>query len=109
MWAYAPSFSGVFLFDDGDAIVDNANVRHLWPLTRAATAPPDTALAGRPVTTLTFALNYALTPANGRDHNTFGYHAGNLAIHLTAALLLFGIVRRTLLSDRLRAQWGEAS
>jgi len=108
-WAYAPSFSGVFLFDDGDAIVDNANLRHLWPLTRAVTAPPDTALAGRPVPTLTFALNYALTPAASRDHNTFGYHAANLAIHLGVALLLFGVVRRTLLSDPLRERWGEVS
>lgn len=104
LWAYAPSFSGVFLFDDGDAIVDNANLRHLSPLTRAATAPPDTALAGRPVPTLTFALTYALY-----RENVFGYHAGNLAIHLAAALLLFGIVRRTILSDPLRARWGEVA
>ena len=40
-----------------------------------------------------FALNYAL--GSGTD-STWGYHAVNLAIHLLAGLLLFGIVRRSL-------------
>jgi len=41
---------------------------------------------------LTFALNYAVGKLN-----PWGYHAVNLAIHILAALALFGIVRRTLL------------
>ncbi len=49
-------------------------------------------LAGpRPVVDLTFALNYSL---GGMDVG--GYHLLNLAIHLLAALTLFGVVRRTL-------------
>src|SRR5208337_2368430 len=39
---------------------------------------------------LSLALNYAVSGFDVR-----GYHVTNLAIHLAAALLLFGIVRRT--------------
>ncbi len=38
-----------------------------------------------------------------------GFHAGNLLIHLLAALVLFGIVRRTLLAPSLREQFGRAA
>src|SRR5262249_52984711 len=34
------------------------------------------------------------------------FHATNLAIHVAAGLLLYGIVRRTLLLPRLRERWG---
>ena len=38
--AYSTSFAGVFVFDDKFAIVDNPNIKSLWPLTRAMSAPP---------------------------------------------------------------------
>ena len=59
---------------------------------REATLPPShgETVSGRPVLNLSFALNYAVS---GCDVG--GYHVTNLAIHLVAALLLFGIVRRT--------------
>jgi tetratricopeptide (TPR) repeat protein len=60
--------------------------------------PANTAVAGRPLVNLTFALNYL---AGGLD--PFGYHAANLAIHLACALLVFGIVRRT--HDRVHDPW----
>jgi hypothetical protein len=69
---YASSFSGVFMGDDLDAIVDNRNLRELWPLTVTTTAPPDSTLAGRPVAAVTFALNYAMAPAAARDVMTPG-------------------------------------
>jgi hypothetical protein len=47
-------------------------------------------VAGRPLVNASFAINYAIGGLNTR-----GYHAVNLAIHLAAALLVFGIVRRT--------------
>src|SRR5262249_17510868 len=53
--------------------------------------PIETPLSGRPVASLTFALNYAFG-----ELETTGYHAVNLAILVACALLLFGIVRRTL-------------
>src|SRR5262245_1290394 len=85
------SFGGAFVLDDGRAIVTNPNVRALSPIARAMAAPPEVTVWGRPVVSLTLALNYA---AGGLD--PWGYHAVNLAIHILAALVLFGVVRRTL-------------
>jgi len=89
--AYANSFAGVFVFDDEPAIVHNENLKSLWPLTRAMAAPEDTTLSGRPVAALSFAIDHAF-----HGGSLSGFHATNLAIHLLAGLLLFGIGRRTL-------------
>src|ERR1700730_6818491 len=94
--AYANSFGTPFVYDDQGAIVDNPNIRQLWPLTTALTGPRQSPLAGRPIVSLSFAINQA---AGGSS--PLGYHAGNLGIHLLAALLLFGIVRRTLTTPAL--------
>jgi protein O-mannosyl-transferase len=125
--AYATSFAGVFVFDDREAIVLNPHVRTLWPLTTAMSAPADVTVSARPVAALTLALDHALAPADVRDvmapgrpadppdttarflENVRGYHRTNLAIHLLAALALFGVVRRTLRSPRLAARFGSAS
>ena len=127
LWAYANGLSGAFVFDDTPAIVDNPHIRMLWPLTRSMSAPPEVTVSGRPVAAFTLAVNYALAPVDVRDvmtpggagmpdgtdaryrQNVRGYHAFNLAIHLAAALTLFGIVRRTLLSPRLRDRFGRAA
>ena len=55
----------------------------------------------RPLVCLTLALNYAL---GGLE--PWSYHVVNLAIHACAALVLFGIVRRTLQGPRLRERFG---
>jgi tetratricopeptide (TPR) repeat protein len=125
--AYSTSFPGVFVFDDKFAIADNPNIKTLWPLTRSMSAPPELPMSGRPIASLTLAINYALAPADARDvmapgnaaappgttelflRNVWGYHFMNLALHVLAALALFGVVRRTLLSDRLRPRLGGAS
>jgi tetratricopeptide (TPR) repeat protein len=126
--AYASSFAGLLVFDDEPAIATNPHIRHLWPLSDAAAAPSDTTVAGRPVVSLTLALNYALAPRGTREAfvassgaagptadsdairtNLWGYHALNLAIHALAALTLFGIARRTLLSGRMRKRFGAAA
>ena len=95
--AYANSFSGPFIFDDLHWIEENPHIRHLWPLWNTLQAPQNVAGTGRPVVCLTLALNYAVS---GLD--PWSYHAANLAIHVAAALMLFGIVRRTLEGPRLR-------
>lgn len=82
---YANSFRGVFLFDDHYNIHDQAAVHALWP--------PDWLNTQRPLTNLSFALNWA---AGGT--RAWGYHLVNLAVHLGAALLLYGCVRRTALT-----------
>lgn len=100
--AYANSLEGPFIFDDYPAIVDNPNIRTLWPLTSALSGSPQAEpVAHRPVIALSLALNYAL---GGLE--VFGYHVFNIAVHLLAGLVLFGIVRRTLSGERLGSRYG---
>lgn len=82
--AYASSFSGDFIFDSRKLLTD-ARIQRLWP-------PWDILLhSDRPVVDLSFAINHAIGGFNVR-----GYHAVNLAIHFAAALVLYGLVRRSL-------------
>ncbi|MFL6278795.1 MAG: tetratricopeptide repeat protein [Vicinamibacterales bacterium] len=126
-WAYSTSFAGVFVMDDKFAIADNPNIKSLWPLTTAMSAPAESPVSGRPVASLTLAINYALAPADVRDvlspggpssrpelrerflRNAWGYHLFNLVLHVFAALALFGVIRRTLRSHRLQQRLGAAS
>ena len=103
--SYASSFGGAFVFDDIPAIVDNPHVRSLLPLRESFSAPTEVTTAGRPVAAFSFAASYAL--AGGYD--TWWYHATNVAIHAFAALALFGIVRRTLLTPPLGDRFGPSS
>jgi tetratricopeptide (TPR) repeat protein len=96
--SYGNSLSNPFVFDDRYAIVENASLRSP---AQAMAQPRNTPLAARPLVALTFALNYQL---GGLEVG--GYHAANIAIHLCTALLLFGVVRRTLLTPRLRTEYG---
>jgi tetratricopeptide (TPR) repeat protein len=94
---YANSFSVPFVFDDLVHISHNPALRHPW------TAPQrgaNWAAGSRPVGLWTFALDYSL-----HGDAVGGYHAVNLAIHAAAALLLFGLVRRTLGGARLGPRW----
>ena len=96
--AYVNSFRGVFLFDDIGDIVNNAAVYRFWPPWECMLAPENVA---RPVVMLSLAANYTLGGTN-----PWGYHAFNLVIHILSTLLLFGIVRLTLRSARLRDRLG---
>jgi protein O-mannosyl-transferase len=102
--AYCNSFSGPFIFDDRDWVVENPNVWHLWPIWPVLFPPDATSGGGRPVINLTLAINYALGGLN-----VWGYHAVNLAIHILAAWALFGVVRRTLSLPPLRERFGSAA
>lgn len=93
---YSNSFDGIFVFDDEPAIEHNPNLRTLWPLTTSMAAPADTTLSGRPVASLSFAIDHALW---GGD--VAGYHATNLVIHILCSLLVLGLVRRTLRTPSL--------
>ena len=88
---YWNSLGGPFVWDDQIAIVTNHTIQHLWPLSDALRPPRETPVAGRPIVNLSFAINYAM----GGLSET-GYHIANIAVHIVCALLLFGIVRRTL-------------
>lgn len=76
---YCNSFSVPFLFDDYTSIVDNPEViggKKLW----------DILLHGGPrrIADISFAVNYRL-----HDLQLAGYHITNLAIHLSAAVVLY--------------------
>jgi tetratricopeptide (TPR) repeat protein len=88
---YWNGLGGPFVWDDQIAIVTNRTIQHLWPLSDALRPPRETPVAGRPIVNLSFAINYAI----GGLSET-GYHIANIAVHIACALLLFGIVRRTL-------------
>ncbi len=83
--AYSNALFGVFLFDDYGSIVENIRIRSLWPL-RDVFQP-----LTRGLVQWSFAVNYRMGGLNPG-----GYRAVNIVIHAGAALLLFGIVRRTL-------------
>ncbi len=101
--AYANSFRGPFVFDDTESIVQNRHIRHLASL-QVLSPERENPLAGRPLANISFAVNYAL---GGLEPG--GYHALNLAIHIACALLLFGIIRRTLDLPRLEGTFGSRS
>lgn len=102
--AYANSFFGPFIFDDVSSVAQNPAIRHLWPLRSVLALDGLSTLGGRPLANLSFAVDYAIGgPA------VWTYHATNLAIHVLAGLALFGIVRRTLSSARLRDRFGSAA
>jgi tetratricopeptide (TPR) repeat protein len=97
--AYANSLAGPFVCDDLQSIPDNPTIRHLWPILRLLHPPGGgTTVDGRPVLNVSLALNYALS-----GNAVWSYHLTNLLIHVLAAAVLFGLVRRT--ADRL-ARWG---
>jgi len=96
--AYANSFAGRFVFDDLTQIVNNPELRELWPGLAAFLGRQ------RTFTTLTFALNFAL---GGTD--PWGYHLVNLAVHLCAGLTLFALVRATLRLERFGASTRQAA
>lgn len=96
--AYSTSFKGVFLLDDIIRIRDNPIVAQPWY---------SGAWLGdklrRPLVSLSLAINHDL------GDSLAGYHAFNLAIHLFAALALFGIVRRTLRLPRFRERFDKSA
>ena len=103
--AYWATFRVPFLLDDQLSVVDNASIRKLWAFREVISPPADSTTGGRPVANVSFAVSYAISGLE-----TWGYHLLNLALHTFVALLLFGVVRRTMLSHRLRGRfWGNES
>lgn len=95
---YAPALKAPFIFDDNPAIEENKSIVSLWPLVGTADRPgplnprSDLPISARPLVNLSLALNYrfgGLAP--------IGYHAVNVTFHVAAAVLLWLIVRHTLL------------
>jgi protein O-mannosyl-transferase len=102
--AYSNSLNAAFIFDDLPTIPRNASIPPLWPIWNALAFDQGGVAIGRPMAGLTFALNYAI----GKNQ-TYGYHVFNLLIHILSALILCGVVRRTLAWGRLKADYASAS
>jgi len=98
---YWNGLSGPFIWDDETAIVTNKSIQHLWPPSTPLQPPRETPVAGRPIVNASLALNYAF----GGLTET-GSHLVNVALHAACALLLFGLVRRTLSGPGLTDRFG---
>ena len=92
---YANSLRGVFLLDDNALL---RGERHIKTLPSAVVATT------RPLTRLTFFLNYTLWGFKPADT-----HAVNVGIHLTAGMCLYGILRRILMLPRFQTLFGRAA
>lgn len=104
--AYANSFAVPFLFDDIPTIVENRDIRHLWPFWHLLyyTGNVDTGISGRPIANVSFAISHAFGGLS-----VAGYHAFNLAIHVGSALLVYGLVRRTLRVSRFQERFASSA
>lgn len=98
--AYSNSTSGVFLFDDHIDIDRNPAITSLDSLWRVVAEQGQSGVSGRPLVALSYAYNYAWCGLEPR-----GWHLVNIAIHILAALALFGVVRRALSAPPLAARW----
>lgn len=96
---YAPSFSGVWVYDDISNIVANPNV-HPKVLDVSSLIPSvywksenldSPERIQRPLAYLSFAINWYFGNDNG-----FGYHVVNFMIHLTSTCFLYLFIRSTL-------------
>ena len=99
VFVYLPSLSGGFVFDDFTDIVNNdlIHIKHASPseLAGAATAFSSSDV-GRPLASLSFALNWLDTGADPRPMKIT-----NLVIHLVNGLLIYAMLLELL---RLQAQ-----
>jgi protein O-mannosyl-transferase len=86
---YRGTLSAPLVFDDRLWVSLNPSIGRL--ASALGPQPPGSVVGGRPVLSLSLALNHAIS---GDD--AWSYHLANLGIHVLAALLLFGIVSRTL-------------
>ncbi|MEN6457847.1 MAG: tetratricopeptide repeat protein [Thermoguttaceae bacterium] len=99
--AFANGLSGPFVLDDEPSITDNESIRRLWPISTPLCPPTQgQTVTGRPVLNVSLAVNYAMSGLR-----VSSYHVTNLAIHAAAALLLFGLLRRTFLLPAMRRPW----
>jgi protein O-mannosyl-transferase len=96
--AYINTLPNAFVFDDEPWILDNPRIRSLANVGEMLTA------TNRPVLDLTLALNFAVG-----GENPVGYHLVNLSIHVLAALVLYGLVRRTLLLPRFNGRFKDSA
>src|SRR6266850_6382175 len=102
--AYMNSLRVPLVLDDSLTLLENPGIQDWRRLDRVLFPARELPVAGRPLVNLSFALNYAVGGTS-----VSGYHVVNLAIHLACGLVLFGLVRRTLLLPRIPDRLGTRS
>ena len=102
---YYNSLPNPFVFDDLEFIVDNPDIRSIWPPAWARPNDlPHASLNGRPLISLSLALNFAVG-----ELRVHGYRMVNLAVHLANTLALLGLLRRLLQQDWVRGRFGTST
>ena len=97
---YGRVIDAPFICDDYTSLRENPSIREWWPWWKTSGEPsplrpsPDTPVSARPMVNFTFALNYHFS-----QMSPGGYRVTNIAIHIMASLILWALVRRTLLLD----------
>ncbi|WP_162315552.1 ArnT family glycosyltransferase [Pseudoxanthomonas yeongjuensis] len=101
---YWPGLSGRFLLDDFSNIVSNDRVHAAtldWKTIKTAASAYQPGDFGRPLATVTFAVNHAI---GGTD--PWGYKVANLLVHLANALLVFWLLQCLLALPRIGTDAG---
>ncbi len=102
---YANSFGGAWIFDDEPNIVKNAHV-HMktldWESIKGAAGGPDGKCFDRPLSYLSFGINYFF-----HGLNTRGYHLVNVVIHCLAAAFLYLFIFQTLNLTKLKEKYAD--
>ncbi|MGH8077280.1 MAG: hypothetical protein ACREPE_08155 [Lysobacter sp.] len=100
---YWPGINGGFLFDDYPNILTNTAIQMetlSWDALARAARAYEGGLFGRPLATISFALDYL---NGGKSPRT--YKLTSLAVHLANALLVFWLVRRLLALALAGPRW----
>jgi tetratricopeptide (TPR) repeat protein len=107
---YGRAAHSPFVHDDNTSVLGNPSIARLFPLLGTSkhpgplNPPRDAVTSGRPLVNLTLAVNYYFG-----GYDTLGYHIVNIAVHILSTLLLYGVIRRTLLLERFRRQFAGVS
>lgn len=88
---YANALHGPLLMDDASTVARNVSIRELWPISRFFTHDVPGSLRGRPLVSLSFAINLAVG-----DTDLLGYRLVNILLHAMTGLMVFAVLRRTL-------------
>jgi tetratricopeptide (TPR) repeat protein len=101
---YSSSLQGPFVLDDERNIENNPAIRltrFSWSGLKKAAA--DSPLANRPLTYVSFALNYYF-----HNYRTFGFRLVNIMIHMSAGILLFLFIKTTIGLPALQPRFGNS-
>jgi tetratricopeptide (TPR) repeat protein len=99
--SYASTLGSPFIFDSRNNIESNPHIRiSKITLNELAGAAFKSPLRQRPLSNISFALNYYL-----HGYNVVGYHVVNILIHISAGFFLYFFVKSTLRTPALRSRY----